>query len=65
LAAARLSSKRVLPDRAFVKTVCPLRSPRSAAPELRDAFVDGGIGRCGDLVVLDYRLNMMTRNAGV
>jgi trans-aconitate 2-methyltransferase len=54
-----LEPKRVLPDRAFVKTVCLLRHLDPLPPELRDAFVDRVIERSGDPVVLDYvRLNM-------
>jgi trans-aconitate 2-methyltransferase len=56
--------KRVLPDRAFVTTVCLLRHLDPLPAELRDAFVDRVIERCGDPVVLDYvRLNMTARKA--
>jgi trans-aconitate 2-methyltransferase len=59
-----LEPKRVLPDRAFVKTVCLLRHLDPLPPELRDAFVDRVIARSGDPVVLDYvRLNMTAAKA--
>ena len=56
----------MLPGRAFLKLVCLPRHLDPLPPELGDAFVDRVIGRCGDLVVLDYvRLNVMTRKGGV
>ena len=59
-----LEPKRVLPDRAFVKTVCLLRHLDPLPPELRDAFVDRVMERAGDPVVLDYvRLNMTAAKA--
>lgn len=57
-----LEPKRVLPERAFVKTVCLVRHLEPLPEELRDHFVDRVIERCGDPVVLDYvRLNMTAR----
>jgi len=54
-----LVPKRVLPERAFVKTVCLVRMLDRLPEQLRDQFVDRVIARCGDRVVLDYvRLNM-------
>lgn len=54
-----LEPKRVLPERAFIKTVCLIRHLDPLPGELRDAFVDQVIARCGEPVVLDYvRLNM-------
>jgi trans-aconitate 2-methyltransferase len=58
-----LEPKRVLPERAFVKTVCLLPHLNPLPPELQDAFVDRVIERCGEPVVLDYvRLNMTARS---
>jgi trans-aconitate 2-methyltransferase len=60
-----LEPKRVLPDRAFLRTVCLLRHLDPLPPELRDAFVDRVIERSGEPVVLEYvRLNMTARRAG-
>jgi trans-aconitate 2-methyltransferase len=57
-----LEPKRVLPERAFIKTVCLIRHLDPLPEDLRDAFVDRVIGRCGKPVVLDYvRLNMTAR----
>jgi trans-aconitate 2-methyltransferase len=57
-----LEPKRVLPERAFVKTVCLIRHLDPLPDELRDAFVDRVIERCGEPVVLDYvRLNMTAK----
>ncbi len=57
-----LEPKRVLPERAFVKTVCLLPHLKPLPSELQDAFVDRAIERCGEPVVLDYvRLNMTAR----
>ncbi len=57
-----LEPKRVLPDRAFVQTVCLLPHLSPLPDELEDAFVDRVIERCGEPVVLDYvRLNMTAR----
>ena len=54
-----LEPKRVLPERAFVKTVCLVRHLDPLPPDQRDAFVDRVIERCGEPVVLEYvRLNM-------
>jgi trans-aconitate 2-methyltransferase len=54
-----LQPKRVEPERAFVKTVCLIRHLDPLPGELRDAFVDRVIERCGEPVVLEYvRLNM-------
>jgi trans-aconitate 2-methyltransferase len=58
-----LEPKRVLPERAFIKTVCLIRHLDPLPEELRDAFVDRVIERCGEPVVLDYvRLNMTARS---
>jgi trans-aconitate 2-methyltransferase len=57
-----LEPKRVLPRRAFVKTVCLVRHLDPLGPELRDAFVNRVIERCGEPLVLEYvRLNMTAR----
>ena len=57
-----LEPKRVLPERAFIKTGCLIRHLDPLPADLRDAFVDRVIERCGDPVVLDYvRLNMTAR----
>jgi trans-aconitate 2-methyltransferase len=59
-----LEPKRVLPERAFVKTVCLLRHLEPLPEELRDTFVDRVLERAGEPVVLDYvRLNMAARRA--
>jgi trans-aconitate 2-methyltransferase len=57
-----LEPKRVLPERAFIKTVCLLPHLKPLPGGLRDQFVDRVIERCGEPVVLDYvRLNMTAR----
>jgi trans-aconitate 2-methyltransferase len=57
-----LEPKRVLPERDFIKTVCLVRHLDPLPIELRDAFVDQVIERCGTTVVLEYvRLNMTAR----
>jgi trans-aconitate 2-methyltransferase len=57
-----LEPKRVQPPRAFVQTVCLVRHLDPLPRELRDAFVDRVIERCGEPVVLEYvRLNMTGR----
>ena len=54
-----LESKRVLPERDFVKTVCLLPALEQLPAELEDPFVDRVIDRCDGRVVLDYvRLNI-------
>jgi trans-aconitate 2-methyltransferase len=56
--------KRVLPERAFVKTVCLVRHLDPLPPDLRDRLVDRVIEHCGGAVVLDYvRLNMVAQRA--
>ena len=57
-----LEPRRVLPERAFVKTVCLLRHLEVLPEELRDPFVDRAIERAGEPLVLEYiRLNMTAR----
>ena len=57
-----LQPKRVLPDRAFVQTVCLVRALDRLPNDLREPFVDRVIERCGEPVVLEYvRLNMTAR----
>lgn len=57
-----LEPKRVLPERAFVKTVCLIRHLDPLPEDERDAFVDRVIERCGEPLVLEYvRLNMTAR----
>ena len=57
-----LEPKRVEPERAFVKTVCLVRHLDPLPEELREAFVDRVVERCGEPVVLGYvRLNMTAR----
>jgi trans-aconitate 2-methyltransferase len=57
-----LEPKRVFPERDFIKTVCLIRHLDPLPVELRDAFVDRVIDRCGEPVVLEYvRLNMTAR----
>lgn len=54
--------KRVEPERAFLQTVCLVRHLDPLPEELRAAFVDRVIERCGEPVVLEYvRLNMDAR----
>jgi trans-aconitate 2-methyltransferase len=54
-----LEPKRVLPERAFIKTVCLVRHLDPLPEDERDSFVDRVIDRCGEPVVLEYvRLNM-------
>jgi trans-aconitate 2-methyltransferase len=57
-----LEPKRVVPGRDFVKTVCLVRHLDPVPGELREAFVERVIERCGEPVVLEYvRLNMVAR----
>jgi trans-aconitate 2-methyltransferase len=54
-----LQPKRVLPERSFVQTVCLVRALDQLPTDLRQAFVDRVLERCGEPVVLEYvRLNM-------
>jgi trans-aconitate 2-methyltransferase len=57
-----LQPKRVLPERAFVRTVCLVRHLDPLPEELSDPFVDRVVERSGDPLVLQYvRLNMTAR----
>jgi trans-aconitate 2-methyltransferase len=57
-----LEPKRVLPERAFVKTVCLVRHLDPLPEAEREVFVDRVIERCGEPLVLEYvRLNMTAR----
>jgi trans-aconitate 2-methyltransferase len=57
-----LEPKRVEPEREFVKTVCLVRHIDPLPEQLRDAFIDRVIERCGTPLVLEYvRLNMTAR----
>ncbi|HTX32709.1 MAG TPA: methyltransferase domain-containing protein [Solirubrobacteraceae bacterium] len=57
-----LEPKRVLPERAFIKTVCLVRHLDPLPEAEREVFVDRVIERCGEPLVLEYvRLNMTAR----
>jgi trans-aconitate 2-methyltransferase len=57
-----LAPKRVVPERAFIKTVCLVRHLDPLPPDMHDGFVDRVIERCGEPLVLEYvRLNMTAR----
>ncbi len=54
-----LEPKQVLPERAFVETVCLVRHLEPLPEGLRGPFVDRVLARTGEPLVLDYvRLNM-------
>jgi trans-aconitate 2-methyltransferase len=61
-----LEPRSVTPDdpRAFIRTVCLVRHLDPLPEELRDAFLDEVLARCGKPLVLEYvRLNMTARRA--
>lgn len=59
-----LEPKRVLPERAFLETVCLLPHLRMLPEDLRVPFVDRVIEQADDPLVLEYvRLNMVGRRA--
>lgn len=56
-----LEPKRVLPERAFVQTVCLVRVLDRIPPELRQSFVDRVLERAQPVVLEYVRLNMTAR----
>lgn len=57
-----LEPRSVRPPAAFISTVCLVRHLDPLPDDLRDAFVERVIKRCGEPVVLEYvRLNMTAR----